>query len=110
MRTLVLSIYCLLTSLLAAVGAEARAQGTAKPDLVFTEVVSGMPKGDQQAVLRLRTVSPRIRWDRPMAELEQVLRTLLRLGRGGPSGGQATRVLDSSRGGLALVARLGSSA
>jgi quercetin dioxygenase-like cupin family protein len=56
MRTLVLSAYCLLTGLFVGLPLEVRAQDTAKPDLVFTEIVSGMPKGEKQAV-RVLTAS-----------------------------------------------------
>lgn len=56
MRKLVLSACCLLTGLLVGFPAAVEAQDTAKPDLVFNEVVSGMPRGEKQAV-RVLTAS-----------------------------------------------------
>lgn len=40
----------LVAGALLAASALAHAQGTARPDLVFGEVVSGMPRGDKQAI------------------------------------------------------------
>ena len=56
MRKLVLSAYCLLTGLFVGFPAAVQAQDTAKPDLVFNEVVSGMPRAEKQAV-RVLTAS-----------------------------------------------------
>ena len=56
MRKLVLSAYCLLTGLFVSFPAAAQAHDTAKPDLVFNEVVGGMPRGEKQAV-RVLTAS-----------------------------------------------------
>ena len=39
-----------LLPLLLACWAEVQAQGTARPDLVFSELVSGMPRGEKQEV------------------------------------------------------------
>lgn len=39
-----------LLALLVADSAEVRAQGTTRPDLVFSALVSGMPRGDKQEV------------------------------------------------------------
>lgn len=45
-----------LVGLLIGLSFAAQAQGTAKPNLVFSEIVSGMPKGEKQAV-RVLTAS-----------------------------------------------------
>ncbi len=56
MRTLILSASCLFTVLLVGLPSEVRAQDTTKPELVLTEIVSGMPKGEKQEV-RVLTAS-----------------------------------------------------
>jgi quercetin dioxygenase-like cupin family protein len=46
----------LLAVLIMALSTNVRAQNTTKPDLVFSEVVSGMPRGEKQAI-RVLTAS-----------------------------------------------------
>ena len=41
---------CLFAALAVALSASIQAQGKAKPDLVLSEMVSGMPRGENQAV------------------------------------------------------------
>ena len=48
-------VRCLLASALAC-AIPVNAQGTAKPDLVFSEIVAGMPRGERQSV-RVMTAS-----------------------------------------------------
>jgi quercetin dioxygenase-like cupin family protein len=47
---------CFFLGLILGLPAKGQAQGTAKPDLVFSEMVSGMPRGENQTV-RVLTAS-----------------------------------------------------
>ena len=55
MKSLLLFAHCLV-ALFVGLPSAGLAQGTAKPDLVFNEVVTGMPRGENQAV-RVLTAS-----------------------------------------------------
>jgi quercetin dioxygenase-like cupin family protein len=45
-----LFVVCGLTALLLAASAQVHAQGMARPNLVFSEMVTGMPRGENQAI------------------------------------------------------------
>src|SRR4051812_47446941 len=47
---------CCFAGLILGLPAEGQAQGTARPDLVFSQIVSGMPRGENQTV-RVLTAS-----------------------------------------------------